>query len=81
MNVVYNEEGKIFVEFAGTGNFSILSIEVPENNYIDYVDISNHPHKPVFKEYAKTELELIKEANEKQQADIDYLMLLNENLI
>lgn len=81
MIIIYDFSGKIWYNGMGEGEPSglpFLDVEIPNGQCIDHVDVSQEPHKPVFKEYPKTELELMKEANEKQQADIDYLMLLND---
>lgn len=82
MLVVYDKKGTIY--FSGSGfpepdGIPFLNIEIPEGHYFDGLDMSQEPPVPVFKECPKSELELMKEANEKQQADIDYLMLLSDS--
>lgn len=64
MLVVYDEKGTIY--FAGIGypepvGIPFLNAEIPEGQYIESVDVSSEPHKPVFKEYPKSEMELLKE--------------------
>lgn len=59
----------------------VLQTNVPNGQYVESVDTTQTPNIPILKEYPKSALELIKEANENQQADIDYLMLLNKKLI
>lgn len=84
MLVVYDKKGTIY--YAGVGypqpeGIPFLNIDIPDGKYLDSIDVTTVPNKPVFKEYPKSEFELMKEANEKQQADIDYLMLLNDSLM
>lgn len=84
MVIIYDKNGKIWYNGSGMGEpegLPFLNIDIPNGKYLESIDVSQEPHKPVFKEYPKSELELMRETNEKQQADIDYLMLLNENLI
>ena len=84
MVIIYDKNGKIWYNGSGMGEpegLPFLNIDIPNGKYLESIDVSQAPHKPVFKEYPKSELELMRETNEKQQADIDYLMLLNENLI
>lgn len=64
MLVVYDNKGVIY--FAGTGypqpnGIPFLNVEIPEGQYIESVDVSSEPHKPVFKTYPKPEMELLKE--------------------
>lgn len=79
MVVIYDNNGKIWYNGSGEGEPSglpFLKVEIPTGKYIESIDVSQEPPVPVFKDYPKSELELMKEANEKQQADIDYLILL-----
>ena len=81
MIIIYDNTGKIWYNGCGEGEPSglpFLNVTIPSSKYIESIDVSQEPPVPVFKDYPKSELELMKEANEKQQADIDYLMLLNE---
>ena len=41
------------------------------------MDTSKDPAEPVFAEYPKSEIELMKEQMNQQQADLDYLKLLS----
>lgn len=64
MLVVYDNNGTIY--FAGTGKetpvgIPYLEIEIPDGKYLDKIDTSVTPHEPVFKEYPKSELELLRE--------------------
>lgn len=81
MIIIYDNTGKIWYNGSGNGEpegLPFLNVSIPSGKYIESIDVSQEPHKPVFKEFPKSELELMKEANEKQQADIDYLILINE---
>ena len=81
MIIIYDNNGKIWYNGSGEGEptgLPFLNVEIPEGQYVECVDVSQERPVPIFKDYPKSELELMKEANEKQQADIDYLMLLNE---
>ena len=84
MLIIYDNNGKIW--YNGTAHevpdaIHVLQTNIPIGQYVESVDMTQIPHVPILKEYPKSALELVKEANEKHQADIDYLMLLNENLI
>ena len=84
MVIIYDNTGKIWYNGSGNGEpvgLPFLNISIPVNQYVESIDVSQEPPVPVFKEFPKSELELMKEANEKQQADIDYLMLLNGSSI
>lgn len=74
MLVVYDKKGTIY--YAGIGypqpeGIPFLNVEVPEGHYLDSIDVSQEPNKPVFKEYPKSEMDILKEkvdALEKQNA-------------
>lgn len=74
MLVVYDKKGTIY--FAGTGypqpeGIPFLNVEVPEGHYLDSIDVSQEPNKPIFKEYPKSDMDILKEkvdALEKQNA-------------
>ena len=82
MLVIYDSTGKTYFQGTGypdpIGSISYINIEIPEGKYLDFIDTSKDPHEPIFKEYPPTQLEILEEDNIKQQADIDYLMLLME---
>ena len=83
MLIIYDSTGKIFMAGSGhgapSGSISYLDgIQVPEGKYLQGVDTSVEPHQPIFEECPPTEMELLQESNEQQQADIDYLLLLLE---
>lgn len=64
MLVVYDKKGTIY--YAGIGypqpeGIPFLNVEVPEGHYLDSIDVSQEPHKPVFKEYPKSDLDILKE--------------------
>lgn len=83
MLIIYDSKGKIFYEGTGSpvpeGNLSYMEVTVPDNNYIVKMDMSKNPVEPVFAEYPKTDIELMKAQLEQQQADLDYLKLLSDN--
>ena len=55
-----------------------MNIEIPDGQYLDSIDMTGDTPTPIFKEYPPSKIELLEEDNIKQQADIDYLMLLLE---
>ena len=59
------------------GTLSYMEVTVPDNSYIAKLDMSKNPVEPVFAEYPKTDIELMKDQMERQQADLDYLKLLS----
>lgn len=82
MLVIYDQTGRIY--FRGTG-FGIpeevfaLDVTVPDGKYVSSISIAdNGIHTPIFSQFPKSNLQKLEEANEQQQADIDYLMLLLE---
>lgn len=81
MLIIYDSNGKIFYEGTGSpvpeGNLSYMKVTVPDNSYIVKMDMSKDPAEPIFAEYPKTDIELMKEQMEQQQADLDYLKLLS----
>lgn len=81
MQVIYDSKGSIFMQGSGfgmpEGNLTYTEINVPENQYLVKMDTSKDPEEPVFAEYPKSEMTLMKEQLEQQQADLDYLKLLS----
>lgn len=65
MIVIYDNDGKIWYNGSGMGEptgLPFLNVEIPAGKYIEKVDVSKQPHTPVFKEYPKSEMELLNEA-------------------
>lgn len=81
MQVIYDSKGCIFMQGSGfgkpEGNLTYTEINVPENQYLVKMDTTKEPAEPVFAEYPKSEMELMKEQLEQQQADLDYLKLIS----
>lgn len=81
MQVIYDSKGTIFMQGSGfskpEGDLTYMEVSVPENQYLVKMDISKDPAEPVFAEYPKSDIELMKEQLEQQQADLDYLKLLS----
>ena len=81
MQIIYDSKGTIYAQGYGfsepEGTLTYAEIEIPDNKYIVSMDTSKDPVEPVFAEYPKTEVELMKEQLEQQQADLDYLKLLS----
>lgn len=81
MQVIYDSTGKIFMQGSGfsvpEGNLIYDDISVPENQYLVEMDTSKNPAEPIFAEYPKSEMQIMKETLEQQQADLDYLKLLS----
>ena len=83
MQVIYDSTGKIFMQGTGfptpRGDLTYMEISVPENQYLVSIDTSKDPVEPVYAEYPKSEMTLLKEQLEQQQANLDYLMLISES--
>ena len=81
MQVIYDSKGTIFMQGSGfskpEGNFTYMEVSVPDNQYLVKIDTSKDPVEPVFAEYPKSEMQLMREQLEQQQADLDYLKLLS----
>ena len=81
MQVIYDSKGTIFMQGSGfntpEGNLTYAKINVPENQYLVSIDTTKDPAEPVFAEYPKSNMQLMKEQLEQQQADLDYLKLLS----
>ena len=81
MQVIYDSTGKIFMQGSGfsvpEGNLIYDDISIPENQYLVKIDTTKDPAEPIFAEYPKSEMTLMKEQLEQQQADLDYLKLLS----
>ena len=83
MQIIYDKNGKVFMQGSGLavpeGTLTYTEISVPENRYLVKIDTSKDPVEPVFADYPKSEMDLMKEQLEQQQADLDYLKLLSDN--
>lgn len=81
MQVIYDSKGTIFMQGSGfskpEGNLTYMEVSVPDNQYLVKIDTSKDPVEPIFAEYPKTEMDLLKEQLEQQQANLDYLMLIS----
>lgn len=81
MQVIYDSKGTIFMQGSGfskpEGDLAYMEVSVPENHYIQNIDTTKNPAEPVFAEYPKSEVALIREKMDQQQADLDYLKLLS----
>ena len=81
MQVIYDSTGKIFFQGSGyatpTAPINFIEVTVPSNHFISSIDVSKNPAEPVFTEYPKSEIDLMKDQLEQQQADLDYLKLLS----
>ena len=80
MLVIYDDNGKVIFmgnnQLSPEGDLHSLTIVQPKDKYLDKIDTSTNPHTPVFKEYPKSDMDILKEENSQQQADIDYLLLI-----
>lgn len=81
MQIIYDSKGKLFMQGTGfpvpEGELTYTEVSVPENKYITSIDTTQNPVEPVFAEYPKSDMQLMKEQLEQQQADLDYLKLLS----
>ena len=81
MQIIYDSKGTIFMQGSGfstpDGELTYTEVSIPENQYLVSIDTSKDPAEPVFAEYPKSDMQLMKEQLEQQQADLDYLKLLS----
>lgn len=81
MQIIYDSKGTIFMQGSGfnipEGTLTYSEVSVPENQYLVKIDTEKEPAEPVFAEYPKSEIQLMKEQLEQQQADLDYLKLIS----
>lgn len=81
MQVIYDSKGTIFMQGSGfsvpDGKLTYSEVSIPDNQYLVKMDTSKDPVEPVFADYPKSEMQLMKEQLEQQQADLDYLKLLS----
>lgn len=64
MLVIYDMTGYIYMQgegFPEPKGIPFMNVEVPEGQYLDSIDVSQEPHKPVFKEYPKSDMDILKE--------------------
>ena len=83
MQVIYDTTGKIFMQGSGfsvpEGTLTYAEVSIPENKYLVSMDMTKDPAEPVYADYPKSEMQLMKEMLEDQQANLDYLMLISES--
>ena len=81
MQIIYDSKGVIYMQGFGfeipEGNLTYMEVSVPENQYLVKIDTTKDPAEPVFSEYPKSDMQIMKETLEQQQADLDYLKLLS----
>ena len=81
MQIIYDSKGTIFMQGSRfstpDGELTYTEVSIPENQYLVSIDTSKDPAEPVFAEYPKSDMQLMKEQLEQQQADLDYLKLLS----
>ena len=81
MQDIYDSNRRIFMKGSGLGipegNLTYTEINVPEKQYLEKMDTTKEPAEPVFAEYPKSEMQLMKEQLEQEQADLDYLRVLS----
>lgn len=75
MLVIYDNTGYIFL--IGTGfpepqGMQHMYVEIPEGKYLKCIDTSQDPHKPIFEDIPKSDIELLKDRVEtlEQQSDM-----------
>ena len=81
MQVIYDSKGTIFMQGSGfskpEGDLTYSEVSIPDNQYLVKMDTSKDPVEPIFAEYPKSDMQIMKETLEQQQADLDYLKLLS----
>ena len=80
MLVIYDKaDGYIYLmgsNFKKPENISYLEVEVPSGKYLEKISIDGKDAVPVLSNIPKSRDEIISESLVKQQADIDYLLLI-----
>lgn len=65
MLVIYDQTGEIYLAGTGfktpEGSLQYQDVEVPEGKVFDRMDVSVEPHKPIFKDIPKSDMEIVKE--------------------
>lgn len=64
MVVIYDDNGKVWYNGSGNGEpvgLPFLNVEIPEGKYLESIDVTGDTPAPVFKEYPKTEMQLLQE--------------------
>lgn len=64
MVVIYDNNGKIWYNGSGIGEpvgLPFLNVEIPDGKYVEKIDTTGDEPKPIFKEYPKSEMEILKE--------------------
>lgn len=88
MMVIYDNKGTIY--YCGTGmgtpdGLPYMNVNIPDGKVLKQIDTTNQPHQPVFEDIPRPQIDIdleeIRKINEQQQSDIDFLILLNENMI
>ena len=81
MQVIYDSKGTIFMQGSGfsvpDGELTYSEVSIPDNQYLVKMDTTKDPVEPIFAEYPKSDMQIMKETLEQQQADLDYLKLLS----
>ena len=76
--VIYDQKGTLISLRSGEPQpnepvgVPFLWAEIPEKKYIISVDVSVVPHEPVFEDYPKSDIDILKE----QQADLWEIVLM-----
>lgn len=77
MQVIYDNTGYIYL--AGEGfpepqGIPFLNVEIPEGKLLKSIDVSSEPHKPVFEDIPKSEMEILKEKVAQLEANDEALL-------
>lgn len=77
MQVIYDKTGYIYL--AGEGfpepqGIPFLNVEIPEGKLLKSIDVSSEPHKPVFEDIPKSEMEILKEKVAQLEANDEALL-------
>lgn len=77
MQVIYDNTGYIYL--AGEGfpepqGIPFLNVEIPEGKLLKSIDVSSEPHKPVFDDIPKSEMEILKEKVAQLEANDEALL-------
>lgn len=84
MLLIYDEEGSIIV--SGTGfpepvGIPFMHVEEKPGHYIERVDVSVEPHVPVYKEYPKSEIQMMKDKDAELEVQNEELAATVEEIL
>lgn len=79
--VIYDNTGFIISQMAGSVREPVgipfMWVEIPKGKKLVGIDTSNNPHEPIFEEYPKSEVEILKgQVAMQEQAILELSMMI-----